>query len=95
MESAVLKDIRESLKRSNIEVGDLCVPRGLEDVQSAIHDFDPDTEEKGQQAWRFLRGMANSKTFVENYWHQYPLLIRASDTGGWVEGSFTVEKELR
>jgi hypothetical protein len=95
LESAILKDISASLAGTGIETDGMCVSRGLDDMTKAIRDFSPEADDKGQLAWRFLRGMANSKTFVEKYWHQRPLLIRAAKTGGWVEGSFTVDRDLR
>jgi hypothetical protein len=97
LESAILDDIRSAMiGNTNVEVNDLCVPsRGLEDVNSAMRDFSPGSDDKGRLAWNFLRGLANSETFVQDYWHKRPLLIRAAETGGWVEGSFTVEKDLR
>jgi hypothetical protein len=95
LESAILQDISASLAGTEIETDGMCVPRGFHDMTKAIRDFSPEADDKGQLAWRFLRGMANSETFVKKYWHQRPLLIRAAKTGGWVEGSFTVDRDLR
>jgi hypothetical protein len=96
LQSAVVREITSSLADEKIQADDLSVPnRGLDDVTKAIHDFSPAAEEKGIRAWNFLQGMANSATFLEEFWHKRPLLIRASDTGGWVERSFTVDRDLR
>jgi hypothetical protein len=92
----VLNDIESALSDGTlISDGDMIVPRGLDDVNAAIHDSSPSKELVGQTAWKFLRGLANSRTFVNEYWHKRPLLIRAPGTGGWVEDFFTIDRDLR
>lgn len=92
----IIQDISSSLaKTSDLETDNMCVPRSVQDVQSAVHDFSPSSEEKGVLAWKFLQGLANSPTFVRKYWQRKPLLIRATNSGGWVEESFTVENDLK
>lgn len=95
-ESALLDEIRTSLKRESLDVDGICVPgRGIKDVESAILDFSASEEGKGRASWNFLQAIAGSETFVRDFWQKRPLLIRSRDTGGWIEGSFTVEKHLR
>ena len=96
IESAVLHDISASLRSaSEVKYEDLCVPKGVDDVIKAMKDFSPESDNKGRLAWNFLKGLANSEAFVEHIWHKHPLLIRAEKTGGWIENSFTVERDLR
>jgi hypothetical protein len=82
--SRVLKEIHEN-KAEN--------PLGaLSNIEEAVHDF---SGEKGEAAYKFLRGLASSRTFLADVWHQQPLLIRARDTAGWVEGAFTIDPHLK
>lgn len=87
---AIVDHVTRSLRLSDEDI-----PEPLShpfDLNSASQDFSP---EKGMTAWRFLAGLASSPTFRQEYWHKQPLLIRSSDTGGWVEGAFTVDRDLR
>jgi hypothetical protein len=96
IEAELLHEIRTSLSKGSLEGGGICVPgRNVKDVESAIQDFSASEEEKGRMSWNFLQGIARSETFVRDFWQKRPFLIRAKDTGGWIEGSFTVEKDLR
>ena len=95
LEATVISEITSSLGDSTIDLNDLCIPRELEDVKKAMGDFSPGSQEKGMLAWNFLKNMARSKTFVEEYWHKRPLLIRAENTGGWIEDCFTIDRDLR
>ena len=52
--------------------------------------------DKSKEAWYFLNGLSNSPTFVKEYWHKRPLLIRANKvTSGWIPGLFTIENDLK
>jgi hypothetical protein len=94
--NALLSDIQSALATTdddNLATTTLCVPNdNAYNLDLAIRDFSPDT---GPVAWKFLRGIANSPTFVQEYWQQRPFLIRSATTGGWVAGSFTLEQDLR
>jgi hypothetical protein len=95
-EQIILNDIALTLSEETlIGASEINVPRSLDDVNAAIRDCYPSSEGGGRAAWKFLQGMASSDTFVNEYWHKRPLLIRAANTGGWVEGYFTVDKDLR
>ena len=59
-------------------------------VADAANDFDA---RLGQEAYQFLYGLASSQTFVDEFWHKKPLLLR--NVGEWVKGAFTVEKDLK
>lgn len=53
----------------------------LEEIQSFIdkHASVPppsNLDYTNQKAWQFLQGLANSRTFVQKYWHKQPLLLR-------------------
>jgi hypothetical protein len=95
LEARILAEIDGSLQKTEIEQDEILSLNNLHDATSAIHDFSPSDNEKGRVAWRFLRGIASSPTFVHEVWHKQPLLIRSGHTGGWVEGSFTLENDLR
>ena len=95
LEQAVLNDISSAFTAS-IGSDDLNIPsRTLEDVDSAIRDSAKEDEETGRAAWKFLYGLANSDTFVNEYWQKRPLLIPSANTGGWIPNFFTVERDLR
>jgi hypothetical protein len=91
----ILNDIKESLENKPT-CENLCMPTTDDDIALAIRDFSVHSDsEEGEVAWKFLRGIADSPTFVSKYWHQRPLLIRAADTGSWAAGCFTLERDLR
>lgn len=91
----------------------LLVPAKQEDVEEAIHDFtasigqqqqqhedNTTNDNRGVDAWKFLRGLAESDTFLTEFWHRQPLLLRASEmslasSSSWVEGAFTLERDLK
>jgi hypothetical protein len=109
--NGVLQDIRTCIsKGENLKGSKLVVPKDWKDVEEAIDDFAASTgdnenvsvENRGFLAWNLLRGLAESDTFVRNYWHRQPLLLRAADIAGissssssWVEGAFTLERDLK
>ena len=99
IESRILVDISASLQSTTDgQIGnddDILTVNTVDDVNEAIRDFSPNNLEKGHVAWKFLRGIASSPTFLREVWHKRPLLVRSSDTGGWVEESFTLENDLR
>jgi hypothetical protein len=79
-------------------------------VQKACNEFHPKDQQVGRAAWEFLRRLSTSSTFVKQYWHQRPLLLRAKDIAAitsttcsnsnesstsWVAGAFTEEQHLR
>lgn len=72
-------------------------------ITAAVRDFDPDKEENGKAAWKFLTCLASSPYFVSHFWQKRPLLIRSKEikeitqqsNANWVEGSFTVENHLK
>ena len=71
-----------------------------EDTALAISDFDTALNEqkeasKGTKAFEFLIGLANSESFRKKFWHKAPLLIRAEHSGGWITGSYTIERDLK
>jgi hypothetical protein len=94
--TALLSDIKSALATTDddtLATTTLCIPNdSTNNLDSAILDFSPGT---GPVAWKFLCGIANSPTFLHEYWQQNPVLIRSADTGGWVAGSFTLEQDLR
>lgn len=61
-------------------------------VDEAANDF---SKESGMKAYRFLRGLASSAAFRNQFWHKKPLLLRSEMVGGWSQGTFTVERDLR
>jgi Cupin superfamily protein len=87
----------------------LLVPKEWKDVEDAMSDFTTATsrrqfanpsqlEDRGAVAWKFFRGLAESDTFVTEFWHQRPLLIRGTEMPTptpWVEGAFTLEDDLK
>lgn len=94
-EAALFEDVSHALKEANVGLERILVPsRSLDDVESAIRDFSP-SPEQGQTAWNFLAGVAGSETFVRHFWQKRPFLIRCKSTGGWAEGAFTIEKDLK
>ena len=63
-------------------------------------DMPIDLQYNNHNAWKFLKGLSNSPTFVKQFWHKQPLLLRAKDleetnTGGWIPGVFTLENDLK
>ena len=95
-ERRILSDIATVLSDEySINADDLNVPRSQIHVDAAIRDCSQGDEKQGVAAWRFLYGLASSDTFVQHVWHKRPLLIRAANTGGWVERFFTVDRDLR
>ncbi|KAG7368500.1 cupin 4 family protein [Nitzschia inconspicua] len=96
---------------SVVQENPLVVPIRWEDVEEAINDLTSSTgshqyvvNEKESQnsdrattAWSFLRGLAESDTFLTEFWHQRPLLIRAAEmpSASWVDGIFTLEHDLK
>ena len=72
---------------------------------NAIRDFTRETSRDGKAA--FLRGLAHSPTFRNEYWHKRPLHIRSSDIfsgddgtnsmsrNNWISGTFTVGQHLK
>lgn len=97
LQSALIDQIKEATltpsSSTTVNAEDILVPnRGIEDVASAMKDFSVD---QGPAAWNFLRGVAKSKTFVQDFWQKRPFVIRAQDTGGWVRDCFTIERDLK
>lgn len=92
LHQSVLSDIRRSISSSSDKpIVPLTFPA---DVERAANDFSDD-KSKGRKAWQFLSGLASSPTFLNHYWHKRPLLIRACDTGDWIQDAFTVDRDLR
>lgn len=66
---------------------------------------------QGEDAYRFLRGLASSNTFLQHYWHQRPLLLKKRRTtqqpqvgdekhndhnhNDWIPGIFQVDPDLK
>lgn len=94
LDRAVVHDVTHSVTSSSKDItkDSLAFPAN---VQAAAQDFSADDGEKGTVAFKFLSALASSPTFRQEFWHKRPLLIRAKDTGGWVQGSFTVDRDLR
>ena len=105
---AVLSDIRSSLDQVNDEqqcTSDSVSTQLSSPTANAIDDFTQETSKDGRAAHAFLRGLAQSPTFRDEYWHKRPLHIRSSDifTGddetnknnNWIAGTFTVEHHLK
>lgn len=87
-EQAVVNDVARSLSEQDT-TDPLAFPF---DVKKASNEF---SSSKGNRAWKFLSGLALSPTFRNEYWHKKPLLLRAANTGDWIQDSFTVEHDLR
>jgi hypothetical protein len=97
-EERILNEIASTLSDESLigsSSSEMNAPRSLEDINAAMRDCFPSSAERGRAALKFLQGMASSETFANEYWHKRPLLIRAANTGGWIEGYFTVDKDLR
>ena len=69
---------------------------------NAMYEFDPANQENGKAAWQFLKLLSSSPNFVSKFWQAKPLIIRSYEVKeitkrdtNWVEGSFTVEKDLK
>jgi len=56
---------------------------------------------QGEDAYRFLRGLASSKTFIQHYWHRRPLLLKRTQqqagdkNNDWIPGIFQVDPDLK
>ena len=82
--------VLQEIASSSVDLEPLSYPMN---VKEAAMDF---SVLHGQSAYRFLRGLASSPTFLEQFWHKRPLLIRSNEISGqWVEGAFTVENDLK
>ena len=105
---AVLSDIRSSLDPVNDEqrcASDSDSTKISSQTINAIQDFTRETSKDGKAAHAFLRGLAQSPTFRNEYWHKRPLHIRSSDVfsgddemnrnnDNWIAGTFTVKEHL-
>jgi hypothetical protein len=49
------------------------------ELSNAIRDYNPQDINKGSLAWKFLKGLSASPTFVNKYWHSKPLLLRSHE----------------
>ena len=72
-----------------------------ENMLSAISDLNSssDCHQRGEEAYNFLTGLANSQSFRQIFWHRAPLLLRANNTGSqsaknWMDRLFTLEKDI-
>lgn len=71
-------------------------------TEKAVQEFDPSNPENGAAAWRFLKLLSTSPTFISYFWQRNPFLIRSSEVKeitqldhNWVDGSFTLQRDLR
>lgn len=81
--TSIIKEIE-----SSIDETPLCHPSNID---AAAGDFSPT---HGRTAYKFLKGLASSPTFIKEYWHKQPLLIRGSK-GNWISDAFTIERDLK
>ena len=93
LQSAVISDIQSSITSCASST------RTARE-KSAINDFSTTTSNDGNAAYAFLRGLSRSPTFINEYWHRRPLLLRSSDiiattAKDWITNAFTIDQHLR
>lgn len=90
---SIIEHIQSTSNNNNNNNNNGMSKRIMDSIQDLNHAVG--ISETGEKANKFLHGLATSDTFVQMYWHKRPLLIRGKHTGGWVNGLFTVEKDLK
>mmetsp|Transcript_30794 Transcript_30794/g.67601 ORF Transcript_30794/g.67601 Transcript_30794/m.67601 type:complete len:520 (-) Transcript_30794:19-1578(-) len=99
LQSAVISDIQSSITSCASST------RTARE-ESAVNDFTRSsstntTSNDGNAAYAFLRGLSRSPTFISDYWHRRPLLLRSSDiiattaNKDWITNAFTIDQHLR
>lgn len=80
--------IRKEMESNTDTKTPLCYPSN---IPLAARTFSPI---HGMNAYRFLKGLASSPTFLNDYWHKKPLFILGS-TDNWISDAFTVDRDLK
>ena len=88
----VIREIKSGGEGDYIVIGD---DDAISDFDEIIQEDDNDGASPGTRAFSFIRGLAHSETFREQFWHKNPLLIRSDYTGGWIPGAYTIERDLK
>ena len=80
--------IRKEMESNTDNNTPLCHPSN---IPLAARTFSPI---HGMTAYRFLKGLASSPTFVNAYWHKKPLFLQGS-SNNWISDAFTVDRDLK